>query len=157
MEINESRIRQLVEEKITGTDIFIVLVKMSAGKILVYLDKPEGITIGECSQIGRQLINDIEDSGIMENHEMEVSSPGMEEPLLVMQQYQRRIGREVHITNLDGSEKTGVLLKADENEVLIEESIISKEKKKKIVETKQVTLPFSNIKETKVVLSFKNK
>ena len=44
-----------------------------------------------------------------EKHELEVSSPGMEEPLKVLNQYQKRIGREVRVLTTNGIVKNGIL------------------------------------------------
>ena len=47
MDIKEE-ITKLVEEKIAGSDNFLVEVKVTPGKVLVTLDHPQGIMIEEC-------------------------------------------------------------------------------------------------------------
>lgn len=153
--MNEAQVRQLVEEKIAGTGCFIVEVRVKSGKIVVLLDKPEGITIQECSQVSRFLAEQLEPSGILENHEMEVSSPGMDQPLKVFPQYLRRVGRTVTVLTKTGPEKTGVMTAVETEGIHLEETITRKEKNKKISETVNSFIPFSEIKETKVVISFK--
>jgi ribosome maturation factor RimP len=153
--IDEAYITKLTEEKTEGTDIFIVEVKMTAGKLMVFLDKPTGITIQECAEISRYIQTYIEESGILDNHDLEVSSPGTDYPLRVIQQYHRRVGREVKVVTNDNVEKTGILLTVTDDGIEIKETITHKEKNKKITETVDSMLPFSAIKETKVVISFK--
>ncbi len=41
---------------------------------------------------------------------LEVSSPGLDEPLKMLRQYRKNIGRQVELTLQDGSKKEGKLL-----------------------------------------------
>ncbi len=144
----KEQIKTLVEEKIAGTDCFLVDVKISPSKIMVFIDKPAGIKVEDCVEVSRFLQERLEEGNILENHELEVSSPGMEEPLKVLQQYRKRIGREVSVVTFDGLKHFGILEDANE------EGIVLKEKRKKENTARQVHLPFEQIKETKVVFSF---
>jgi ribosome maturation factor RimP len=83
---------------------------------------------------------------------LEVTSPGADQPLSDPRQYARHIGRSLALKFNDGTEKTGVLTTATPEGVEIEEVIK--------VKTKKTTLPaafypFADIKEAKVVISFK--
>jgi ribosome maturation factor RimP len=148
-------VAEAVEQKIAGTDIFLVEVKVSPAKVIVLIDKPAGITISECIELTRHLHEVLETSGIFEKHELEVSSPGMEEPLKVLKQYQKRVGREVRVLKTDGIVKTGILKSAGDEGVELEEKIQKKIDKKKVVQINNLQIPFSEIKETKVIFTFK--
>jgi ribosome maturation factor RimP len=78
----------------------------------------------------------------------------MEEPLKVLQQYNKRIGKNVNVVTFDGLRHTGVLKAASTDGIELEETIIVKEGKKKEKQIQQITIPFSNIKETRVIFSF---
>ena len=95
------------------------------------IDKPAGITISECIALTRHLHDVLEGSGIFETHELEVSSPGMEEPLKVLKQYEKRIGREVRVLTSNGIVKNGILKAASAEGVELEERIEKKIDKKK--------------------------
>jgi ribosome maturation factor RimP len=82
---------------------------------------------------------------------LEVSSPGMDNPLKVLRQYKRRLGREVIVVKTDGERVEGIMKAADENGITIEENLKSK---KKIVETITLEIPFTEIKSTKLKLNF---
>lgn len=153
--ISESEISKWVKEATADTDIFIVEISVSPRKVLVYLDKPEGVTISECSRIGRYIQKQMEPLGVLELYDMEVSSPGMDKPLKVYQQYLRRIGREMHVLKVDGQEVNGVLKEVNESTIALESTSTSKEGKKKVVNVSQVEIPFSEIKEAKIILTFK--
>ena len=116
MDIKEE-ITKLVEEKIAGSDNFLVEVKVTPGKVLVTLDHPQGIMIEECVKVNRHLQAHFENTPVFEHRELEVGSPGMEEPLLVLKQFHKRIGREVSVLTFDGVKHTGTLMSADENEL----------------------------------------
>ena len=150
----KEQIQKLVEEKVTGTDCFLVDVKISPSKIMVFIDKPTGLRIEDCIEVNRYLQAQLEESNVLENHELEVSSPGMDEPLKVFQQYQKRIGREVSVITFDGLKHLGILESVTEEGIVLKEILVKKENGKKIKSVQSIHFPFSGIKETKVVVSF---
>ncbi len=150
----KEQIQKLVEEKISGTDCFLVEVKVSPSKIIVSIDKPEGIKIEECIAVNRFLQEQLEESGVLETHELEVSSPGMEEPLKVFQQYKKRIGREISVVTFDGMKHHGILQEVSDSGIMMDETIVKKENGKKEKRVHQIHLSFPEIKETRVVFSF---
>jgi ribosome maturation factor RimP len=91
---------------------------------------------------------------VFEKRELEVGSPGMEEPLLVLQQFHKRIGREVSVLTLDGVKHTGTLMSADGNELGLNEDIVIKTGNKKEKHKQLNNIPFNTIKETRVIFSF---
>ncbi len=143
-----------IEGKIAGTEIFIVEVKIIPGKIVIALDKPTGITIEECAQISRYLYQILDDTSILETHELEVGSPGMDQPLKVIKQYLRRIGRQVRVVTKTGSVHQGKLESASEAGFSIFESTTMREGKKKIRKDEVVNFLFNDIKETRLELNF---
>ena len=149
-------VTSLVEEKIQGTEIFAVDVKVTSGKILVALDKPTGITIEECAEVSRYLYDKLDAVGLLETHELEVGSPGMDQPLKVYKQYLRRIGRQVRVITKTGSVHQGRLDAADENGIALFESTTLREGKKKVRKEETINFSFAEIKETKLELNFNN-
>jgi len=141
---------QVIESKLSGTEQFLVDVKLSPGRLAVFIDKPAGITIEECTALNRFLINELEPSGFMDSHEIEVSSPGMDQPLKIYKQYQRRIGRNVKVIMPDGKLHKGKLLSANDNEFELLETIETKENKKKIKRESNIKLNYNQIKEVKL-------
>jgi ribosome maturation factor RimP len=148
-------INTLVRDFVSGKDLFAVETKITPGKILVAIDKPTGVTIEECVELNRFLYQHLEDSGLLEKHELEVGSPGMDQPLKVLQQYHRRIGRTIKITTTDGQTHTGLLQSANNEEVVILETVIEKIGKKKSINQQQTVIPFVLIKETKLEFKIK--
>ena len=153
MALND-QIQSLVQEKIAGTENFLVEVKVSPSKVIVLIDHPQGIKIEDCVAVSRFLQEKLDATDVFEKHELEVGSPGMEEPLKVFQQYVKRLGKNVNVTTLDGMRHTGILIAADTNNIQLEETLIVKTGKKKEKQIQNSSIPFTNIKETKVIFSF---
>jgi ribosome maturation factor RimP len=152
---DKAEIKALIEQHIAGTDQFLVDIKLSPNRLAVFIDKPEGVKLDECSSLCRFLLNTFETTGFLESHEVEVGSPGMDTPLVVPQQYFRRIGREMKVVNQEGKEMTGVLVSADENGIELKETITRKELKKKITSEEMHKLTYADIREAKLIINFK--
>ncbi|CAH0171621.1 MULTISPECIES: ribosome assembly cofactor RimP [unclassified Pedobacter] len=151
----EKRVAALVEEKIADRpELFLVEVKMLPNnKLIIHVDGDEGISIQDCVAISRHVGFHLEEENAIEQaYNLEVSSPGVGEPLKLIRQYNKNIGRTVSIKLKEGLKKEGKLLAVTENNLLIEESV--KEKGKKAV-TIQTDVPFNDILETSVLISFK--
>lgn len=144
------QIHELIKVYIADKDLFLVDLKVTPGKITVLVDKPAGITIDECVLLNRYLYKEMESSGVFENKEFEVGSPGMDQPLKVIGQYKRRIGRPVKIILNDGKQHNGILVDANEQELQLLETIKEKIGGKKVEKQLTTTLPMQNIKETKL-------
>ena len=90
-----------------------------AGKrktLRLYIDKPEGVTIDDCSSVSRHLSDALDqDPDIIEGaYTLEVSSPGLDRPLKSLADFNRNKGRLLRITRSTGKPVTGELLDADE-------------------------------------------
>lgn len=135
------------------TSIFLVGLKIKpTNNIRVYLDADEGLPIEKCVQLNRKLYKLIEESGLYPEGEysLEVSSPGIDEPLKLIRQYHKNIGRLVEVVFNDGTVKTGKLLQVAESDIIIEQT----EGKGKKLQVQQVVIPFENIKSTTVQIQF---
>lgn len=151
MSLKETVIR-LVEEQIQDKDLYIVEVVVSESKIRrkvsVFLDADQGITIDQCTEVSRKLGHELEEV-IEEAFTLEVSSPGADSPLKLERQFVKNIGRSLRILMLDGTELKGKLSGVDGGQIHIETEA------KKKVKSEAVTLNMAEIKEAKVIISFK--
>ncbi|OWK69438.1 ribosome assembly cofactor RimP [Pedobacter sp. AJM] len=151
----EKRVAALVEEKIADRpELFLVEVKMLPNhKLIIHVDGDEGISIQDCVVISRHVGFHLEEENVIEQaYNLEVSSPGVGEPLKLNRQYIKNIGRTLSVKLKDGLKKEGKLLEVAEDNLLLEESVKEKGKKAANVET---TIPFNDILETSVLISFK--
>jgi ribosome maturation factor RimP len=148
MMITEGTVRALIEERIEGTDQFIVSVKvLPTNRIQVYIDAVGGLNVKDCVNVSRQIEGNLDRE--IEDYELQVSSPGLTEPFQHPLQYKKNVGREIKVITLDGN-----TIKGELTEFTGEEITLQPEKKKK-EEAEPVTIPLSEIKEAKTVISFK--
>ena len=149
---NLEQVKKLLAPLITD-DIFLVDIKVKpTNNIKIYLDADSGLGIEKCIKINRALYRQMEEMGIYPdgNFSLEVSSPGIDEPLKLHRQYEKNIGRDVELTMNDETKKEGKLISATEESIEIE---FTEGKGKKAV-TQQLTVPLSSIKQTKVRIKF---
>lgn len=117
------------------------------GVLRLYIDKEEGITIDDCSDVSRQIsaLIDVEDP-VRGQFNLEVSSPGMDRPLRRVKDFQRFTGAKVKLKTimpLDGQRNfSGRLLEADEESLTIE------------TDTEEITLPMNALEKARVVPEF---
>lgn len=150
----EQRILQLAEEKIVGTDSFILSARvLPKGRVVILVDGDQGVSIERCSEISRYVGFMIEEENLIESaYTLEVSSPGVDHPLMQERQYPKHVGRTLSVMLTNNTKKEGKLVSVQASTITLEE--IVKEKGKK-AQTLEVEVPFTDIKEAKVIVSFK--
>jgi ribosome maturation factor RimP len=142
----EGRIQRLLAE---DPDLFLVEIRVKpTNNIKVFIDGDKGVSIERLVQYNRNLYRQIEESAMFPNGDfsLELSSPGLDEPLKLHRQYIKNIGRYVEVMDKEGLRTEGKLLSATDTEIIVEEEK-GKNKKKEFV---QHTIPFENIKSTKI-------
>ena len=81
-----------------GLEIVSVVYRREAeGFVLrIFIDRPEGVTLNDCTSLSRELsaILDVEDP-IPSAYRLEVSSPGLDRPLVKPGDFDRFAGREI--------------------------------------------------------------
>ncbi|HOW39568.1 MAG TPA: ribosome assembly cofactor RimP [Bacteroidales bacterium] len=149
--IDKNRIEGIIKEHISGTDIFLVSVKVSsANRITVLADKKNGITIDECVAIHRHIENNLDRDE--EDYEMQVSSPGLDLPFLVLEQYFKNEGKKVEVTDNDGTKFSGILKNITSGGFELDSEVKVKGKQKEI---KELSFNFDQVKSTRIVLTIK--
>ena len=154
--ITKENITRLIEEKIAGSDMFIVEVDVRPGNLVdVTMDADSGITIEACTEIHRHILKNIDRELI--DYGLDVSSPDLTKPLRVKRQYIKNIGRSLNVKTLDNAKTEGLLTNVSDHGVAIltkNKEEVEGKKGKKWVE-RSIEIPFEQIKEAKVVISFK--
>jgi len=153
----ENKIQDIVNQWVGDSDKFLVELKITVGKVGVYVDKLEGITIEECMKLSRLISSELEESGVFESRELIVSSPGTTEPFLVPEQFRKNIGREIQVTRKDGTIASGKLTGLENESLNLTEHKTVKVNKKKKIEEYHMTIPMEDVNEAKLVMNFKFK
>lgn len=157
--INKKKIEELALERIAelDKDLFIVEISISASNsIRVEIDSASGnVAIEDCISVSRNIEHNLDREE--QDFELQVSSPGLDKPFRVVQQYKKNVGREVKLTPINGDKLEGVLKSADDYGVVIETT--RKErlegKKKKVTVVEEHSFAYDAIKETKIIITFK--
>jgi len=151
--IKEKQIKKLIEEHLKGTDIFLVELLIKPGNtILVFIDSDEGVKLEDCIGLSKHIESNLDRDS--EDFSLNVSSHGLDQPLKLLRQYEKNEGRSLNILLSDGSKKKGKLVKAQKDGILIIPGS-AKGKKKTDKEIKEEFISFNQVKEAKVVITFK--
>ena len=156
----EDYINTLLEK---SEDVFLVEARVNPGNnIIVFLDADNGVTIDTCIRINRALYKQVEENALFPNGDfaLEVSSPGIDEPLKLHRQYKKNIGRTVEVVLNDETKRQGKLTEVNNDEIIIEETEGKTKKahlygnKSSPVINKKTNILFNQIKHTKVLVTF---
>jgi ribosome maturation factor RimP len=150
IQVLENKIKALISE---DPALFLVELRIKpTNNIKIFIDGDQGVSIEKLVYYNRKLYKEIEEGGMYPNGDfsLEVSSPGLDEPLKMHRQYLKNTGRFVEVIMKEGERIEGKLLSVTEKEIVLEEQ---KGKGKKL-EIKEHTLPLENIKTIKVQIKF---
>ncbi len=150
---NETQIQAItamMQQLLEGnSEYFLVEIRIKpTNNVRVALDSDTGVSIDKCVAYNRKLYKLMEESGLFPDGDfsLEVSSPGLDEPLKMHRQYVKNTGRNVEVMLNDGSRTEGKLVAVGDREIKVEETK-GKNKKKEVLEH---TFLFDNIKSTKI-------
>jgi ribosome maturation factor RimP len=134
-------------------EVFVVQVKIKpTNNIKIFIDTDTGISIETCIKINRKLYKAIEEAAMFPEGDfsLEVSSPGIGEPILLTRQYKRNVGRNLSVTLLNDQKIDGLLAALTEDGIVLEE-IKGKGRKQ---ETISHSILFDDIKKAIVEIKF---
>lgn len=149
-----NKVEAFVHQILEGfPEVFLVQVKHKpTNNFKVYIDTDEGITIETCIKINRLLYKAIEEAALFDEGDfsLEVSSPGVGEPILLHRQYRKNMGRFLLVQKLDGAQLEGKLSETTEDGILLE-TTVGKGKKAEVI---LHSILFSDIKKATVEIKF---
>lgn len=148
------KIRELIKRYLDNYEFQIVelqLKQSGRGNILrILIDrKSGGISIAECAKLNEEIGLLLDKSDLLqERYLLEVSSPGVDRPLITKEDFERKKGKTVRIETKEAlyegkREFIGVIVDVEENEVLF-----------KIKDREIKKIPFKLIKTAKIKLKW---
>jgi ribosome maturation factor RimP len=89
--------------------------------------------------------------------ELHVSSAGLDQPIRHINQFAKNVGRSFKVQPLEGEKFEAELVKMADDNLVFKQRIQRRdeEKKKKVWVEEFIELPYDQIKEAKIVISFK--
>lgn len=159
----QDKIQDLISLKFEEEDFancFLVEIRFNASNnntLQIYIDNDIGLSIVPCRKLSRYIEEYLDESQALgEKYVLEVSSPGLDQPLLLVRQYKKNIGRDLRIKLVDGNKVEGQIVAVTEEAVTLEKLVITKVgKKKKKKELVQTNYPYNTIAKAKIKISFK--
>ncbi|MFN4313911.1 MAG: ribosome maturation factor RimP [Chitinophagaceae bacterium] len=146
----EQKVNALIE---TDPDVFLVEIRIKpTNNVKVFLDADQGINVDRLIQYNRKLYKDLEESGLFPDGDfsLELSSPGLDEPLKLPRQYRKNLGRFVEVVLVDGTREEGKLLDSNDQRLLLEQEK-GKGKKKEVL---QKEILMEQVRSTKIQVKF---
>ena len=157
--VSKERVIALIEERIQDlqSDLYLVELTVSAKNVIrVEIDKLDGsVSVDQCVSISRNIEHNLDREE--EDFELHVSSAGLDKPFRHINQYKKNIGRTVQVKLNESGKIEGRLDGVTEKEIKLirsEKRRIEGRKKKEVVD-EEFHFSFDEIKETKIVVSFK--
>ncbi|MBW6484232.1 MAG: ribosome assembly cofactor RimP [Vicingaceae bacterium] len=152
--IAEAQLVDLITPTLEEKNYFLVTLEVRPGNnILIEIDSADGVKISDCVSVSKAIENNLDREN--EDFELQVSSPGLDKPFKVIQQYEKNIGKDVQIQTLENKIEKGKLLSVNNESITVEIERKEKEGKKKKTIFEKKVFNFNQIKETKIIISFK--
>ena len=151
----KEKVYQLLQEGLEEKpSIFLIDMTITESfKIIVTLDGDNGVVLQDCIDISRAIEHNLDREE--QDFSLEVASAGVSSPLKHLRQYKKNIGRTLEVkTNTETIE--AVLTDATDENIVLEWEAREPKKIGKGKETvqKRVEIPYSEIKEAIVIITF---
>lgn len=98
----QERLNDLLEPVIVAMGYELVLLELNSGRgsslLRLYIDAPAGVNLKDCTRVSREVssVLDVEDP-IRGAYQLEVSSPGLDRPLVKVAHYERFMGQQAKV------------------------------------------------------------
>jgi len=154
--IGENIVRELAQSRLDEFNGFIVDLTISSNNhIKLVIDSDTSITVSDCISVSRNVEHNLDRE--VEDFSLEVTSAGLDQPFKHLRQYNKNVGREVKVKLVNDKVIEGLLKSVEADQIIVvtrQKERIEGRKAKKWVENEHA-LNYSEIKETKVIISFK--
>ena len=152
--IDKKKIEKLVNAATDGSSLFVVEIKVgSDNNISVIIDGDHGVTISQCVDVSRAVEGNLDRE--IEDFELSVSSYGIDQPILMLRQYQKYIDKPIQLHLNDDTVKRGVLVSTTPSKLILKEEIVKKNRKsRKMLIGEPIEITMDNIKLAKGLIVF---
>jgi len=149
--LSKEIIIQAVEQKLAGSDCFLIGVQISpSNEIVVEIDSDSSVDLDFCIALNRHIEEVLNRDA--EDFSLEVGSYGITKPFVIVRQYAKNIGQNVELLACTGKKLRGKLTEVCPDYFAIEkEKLVKVEgKKKKIAQTETEKFNYNDIKYCKL-------
>lgn len=133
--------------------VFVVEINQHSDNYEFILDGDKPLGIYDISSIAREVNKKADEQMPEAAYNLDMSSPGADSPLKLIRQFPKHTGREFKVAMKDGSSISGKLLTVEGNILSFEYYPDQKARKKGQAES--ISIPFEDIQQASIILSFK--
>ena len=154
--IERKKIEEIAKEALKGTQVFLVDIIVSRSNMIqVFIDQYDGISLDDCAGLHRRIEDQLDRE--QEDFDLQVSSPGLGQPIRVFPQYLKALGERLEIILQDGDIIKGILLEANPVETGKEAELVVRQTgtKRKPAPEEPVVIQINRIKTARVEIDFK--
>jgi len=148
MNHNFENIREIAQQVAEQNDLFLIDLVVRGSEtsrvIEVFIDSEKNISADECAFVSREIGKQIDEKGLLKSYRLDVSSPGVDRPLIYLKQFPKHLNRLFEI-EFKASETSSIFkgrLVSIENEILTFQS------------NREIKIKFADIIKAKVLVSF---
>lgn len=154
--IDKNVVKTLVDEWLQDKDYFLTDITITPDdRIVVEIDHKDGVWIEDCVELSRHIENGLNRDE--EDFELEVGSAGIGQPFKVLRQYEIHEGERVEVLTNDGRKLVGVLsaVTPEQFTLTVQEKVRIEGKKRPVLQDRDITFAYADVKSTKYVIEFK--
>ena len=152
----KSKVQEVLDAALAEREhLFLIDLSINdANKISVILDGDFGVNLQDCIDVSRAVENNLDREE--QDFSLEVASAGVSSPLKLVRQFKKNIGRTIKVKTISSEEIEAELSMADDEKITLEWQAREPKKIGKGKETvdKKLEIPYENIKEAIVIISF---
>jgi ribosome maturation factor RimP len=150
------KVEQLVQQALENNpSLFLLDLNVSdANHIRVVIDGDNGVTVEDCMNVSREIEHNLDRDEV--DFSLEVMSAGVSEPLQLTRQYRKNMGRTLKVRTQEGKTIEGTVAKVTDEAVTLQWKAREPKPvgKGKHTVQKEAVLPFGDIAEAKVMITF---
>jgi ribosome maturation factor RimP len=157
--LDRKQIEALIDERIAELDngLYVVDLRISSTNVIhVELDKLKGgVSVNDCVSVSRNIEHNLDRE--QADFELHVSSAGLDKPIRHINQFAKNVGRSFKVQSESGEQFEAELMKMNDDLLVFKQrhQVRDEIKKKKVWVEDFIELPYNQIKEAKIVISFK--
>jgi len=151
-----SKVKTLIDNYLENRkDLFLVGFSVSLhNDIQIIIDGDDGVSIQDCLDLSRVIESDLDRES--EDFSLQVTSSGLSEPIKLIRQFTKNLGRDLEIYLLDDAKIQGELIEVNDEYIIVKLKYRRKKQigkgKENIEENKKILL--TDIKKAFVVIKF---
>ena len=135
-------------------ELFLIDLTISeANQIRIIIDGDKGVTVQDCIDVSRAIEHNLDREE--EDFALEVHSAGVAEPLTMIRQYKKNLGRKLKVLTAEETIE-GKLTQVDDEAVTLQWKAREPKPigKGKVTVEKEAVIPYNDIVEAKVMITF---